>query len=60
MADIFCQSGPNEEEMKIVKRKGMIKRKEGAGEQANMSVLGKRDLKVGTCACRDTNLNTST
>lgn len=29
----------------------MIKRKEGAGEQTNMSVLGKRDLKVGTCAC---------
>lgn len=51
MADIFCQSGPNEEEMKIVERKGMIIRKEGAGDKANMSVLGKTDMKVGFCAC---------
>lgn len=50
VADIFCQSGRNEEEMKIVKRKGMITRKEEVGEKANMSVLGKTDMMVWTTA----------
>lgn len=36
--------------MKIVKRKGMITRKDEVGEKANMGVLGKTDMKVGTCA----------
>lgn len=36
---MFCQSGPNEEAMKIMKKKGMITRKEGVGEKADMSVL---------------------
>lgn len=50
MADISCQSEPNDEEMKVMKRKGMITWEEGLGEKANMNALGKTDMNLGTCA----------